>query len=391
VTQRLYYTDSYLTDFTATVLERGDESRRVYLDRTAFYPTSGGQPNDLGSLGGKRVLDVIDEGERVAHLVDGPVEAEKVQGSIDWARRFDNMQQHTGQHLLSAVLADAFGYQTVSVHFGSDTSSLDLDVGAISSEQVRQAEVRANAVVFENRPVTIAFEEAGAASGLRKASDRSGALRVITIADLDRSACGGTHVRATGEIGSILIRGVERVKKQVRLEFLCGGRAVRQARADYETLSRMAGVASAGIPDLPALFEKQRADLRLLEHSRRALDEELVGYQARDLYDATAPAANGVRLIVHRAGGRPIGALRGLAQAILTHPKVILLGSIDSPPSLLLATSTDSGVDAGATLKPILDSHGGRGGGSPRIAQGTVADAAALDQAVQTLVSSLTS
>ena len=136
MTQRLYYTDSYLTEFTANVLERGDEGRRVYLDRTAFYPTSGGQPNDLGLLGGKRVLDVIDEGERVAHLIDGPVEAEKVQGSIDWARRFDNMQQHTGQHLLSAVLAEAFGYQTVSVHFGSDSSSLDLEVGALSSEQV---------------------------------------------------------------------------------------------------------------------------------------------------------------------------------------------------------------------------------------------------------------
>ncbi|HSR90299.1 MAG TPA: alanyl-tRNA editing protein [Gemmatimonadales bacterium] len=391
MTQRLYYTDSYLTDFTATVVERGDEGRRVYLDRTAFYPTSGGQPNDRGSLGGKRVLDVIDEGERVAHLVDGPLEAEKVQGSIDWARRFDNMQQHTGQHLLSAVLADAFGYQTVSVHFGSDTSSLDLDVGAISSEQVREAEVRANAVVFENRPVTIAFEEAEAASRLRKASDRSGTLRVITIADLDRSACGGTHVRATGEIGSLLIRGVERVKKQVRLEFLCGSRAVRQARADYEILSRMAGLSSAGIPDLPALFEKQRVDLRLLEHSRRALDEELVGYRARDLYDATAPTSSGVRVIVHRAGGQPIGALRGLAQAVLAHPKVILLGSIDSPPSLLLATSTDSGVDAGATLKPVLESHGGRGGGSSRIAQGTVADAAALDEAVRTLVSRLTS
>jgi alanyl-tRNA synthetase len=391
VTQRLYYTDSYLTDFTATVLERGDEGRRVYLDHTAFYPTSGGQPNDLGSLGGKRVLDVIDEDDRIAHLVDGPIPEGQIEGSVDWARRFDHMQQHTGQHLLSAILSDAFGYHTVSVHFGADTSSLDLDVGAVTGDQVIEVERRANAVVFENRPVTISFEEAGAGSGLRKVSERSGTLRVITIAELDRSACGGTHVRSTGEIGSILIRGVERVKKQVRLEFLCGGRAVREARADYETLSRMAGVASAGIPDLPALFEKQRADLRLLEHSRRALDEELVGYQARDLYDATAPAANGVRLIVHRAGGRPIGALRGLAQAVLTHPKVILLGSIDSPPSLLLATSTDSGVDAGATLKPILDSHGGRGGGSPRIAQGTVADAAALDHAVQTLVSALTS
>jgi len=391
VTQRLYYTDSYLTEFTATVLERGDEGRRVYLDRTAFYPTSGGQPNDLGSLAGKRVLDVIDEGERVAHLVDGPVEAEKVQGSIDWARRFDNMQQHTGQHLLSAVLADAFGYQTVSVHFGSDTSSLDLDVGTMSSEQVREAEVRANAVVFENRPVTFAFEEAGAASGLRKASDRSGTLRVITIADLDRSACGGTHVRATGEIGSILIRGVERVKKQVRLEFLCGERAVRRARTDYETLSRMAELASAGIGDLPELFAKQRADLKLLDNSRRGLEEELNQYLARDLYHSTPAAASGRRLIVYKLTNQPIEKLRGLAQAVIAQPQAIFVGTHDSPPTLLLASSADSGVDAGSILKRVLEAHGGRGGGSPRIGQGTVADGDALQRAVQALVSSLTS
>ena len=391
MTQRLYYTDSYLTEFTAIVLERGDAGRRVYLDRTAFYPTSGGQPNDLGSLGGKRVLDVIDEGERIAHLIDGPVEAEKVQGSIDWARRLDNMQQHTGQHLLSAVLADAFEYQTVSVHFGADTSSLDLDVGSMSSEQVREAEARANAVVFENRPVTVAFEEAGAASGLRKASDRSGTLRVITIADLDRSACGGTHVRATGEIGGILIRGVERVKKQVRLEFLCGERAVRRARTDYESLSRMAESASAGIGDLPELFAKQRADLKLLDNSKRGLEEELNKYLARDLYHATPAAANGRRLIVHKLTDEPIEKLRGLAHAVIAHPQAIFIGTLDSPPTLLLASSADSGVDAGATLKPVLEAHGGRGGGSPRIGQGTVAEVDALRRAVQAVVSGLTS
>jgi alanyl-tRNA synthetase len=391
VTQRLYYTDSYLTEFTATVEERGDEGRRLYLDRTAFYPTSGGQPNDLGSLGGKRVLDVIDEGERIAHLVDEPVLAEKVDGSIDWTRRFDHMQQHTGQHLLSAVLADAFGYQTVSVHFGADTSSLDLDVGAMNPDQVREAEVRANDVVFENRPVTIAFEDAGIASGLRKASDRSGTLRVVTIADLDRSACGGTHVRATGEIGSILIRGAERVKKQVRLEFLCGARAVRRARTDYEILSGMADSASAGISDLPELFAKQRADLKQLDNSRRALEEELNKSLARDLYHAASPAANGNRLIVQRLTGQSLEKLRGLGQSLIAQPKAIFIGTLGSPPTLLLACSADSGVDAGATFKPVLEAHGGRGGGSPRMGQGTVADTDTLNRAVQALVSTLTS
>jgi alanyl-tRNA synthetase len=391
VTQRLYYTDSYLTAFTASVLERGEDGRRVYLDRTAFYPTSGGQPNDLGVLDGKRILDVIDEGDRIAHLVDEPVEAEQAQGTVDWARRFDHMQQHTGQHLLSAILADAFGYRTVSVHFAAGTSSLDLDVGAMSPDQIREAESRANAVVFENRPVTIAFEEAETASGLRKASDRSGTLRVVTIADLDRSACGGTHVRATGEIGSILIRGVERVKKQVRLEFLCGGRAVRNARTDYESLSRMAESASAGIGDLPELFAKQRADLKLLDNSRRGLEEELNKFLARDLYHAIPAAPSGTRLIVQRLTGQPIEKLRGLAQAVIAQPQAIFIGTLDFPATLLLASSADSGVDAGGTLKPVLEKHGGRGGGSPRIGQGTIPDSDSLNRAVQALVSALTS
>src|SRR5438270_9878996 len=171
-TTRLYYTDSYLTSFQARIVDVADDGRRVYLDQTAFYPTSGGQPNDLGTLGNARLTDVIDEGDRVAHVLEKAVPRDdaSITGQISWERRFDHMQQHTGQHLLSAVREEAFGYHTVSVHFGTDYSSLDLDVESGGTERFAEAEARANAIVAENRPVTVAFEDASQATGLRKES-----------------------------------------------------------------------------------------------------------------------------------------------------------------------------------------------------------------------------
>src|SRR5437868_5035365 len=171
-TTRLYYTDSYLTTFEARVVDVAEDGRRVYLDQTAFYPTSGGQPHDVGTLGDVRITDVIDEGDRIAHVLETPLASNAgtgdVQGRITWERRFDHMQQHTGQHLLSAVLEDAFGYHTVSVHFGRDYSSLDLDVDSIGDERLVEAEARANVIGGENRPVTTGFEDASQATGLRK-------------------------------------------------------------------------------------------------------------------------------------------------------------------------------------------------------------------------------
>ena len=371
MTERLYYQDAYLAAFQATVLERADDGRRLYLDRTAFYPTSGGQPHDTGRLGGVEVVDVVDEGERIAHLLAAPVPAGPVRGEVDWARRFDHMQQHTGQHLLSAVLEDLYGFHTVSVHFGQDASTLDLDTPAITPEQVAAAETRANLVVTENRPVSIGFEDAAAAAGLRKPSDRTGPLRIVTILELDRSACGGTHVRATGEIGAILIRKVERVRKAMRLEFLCGTRAVRRARADQELLTRLAAQYSAAEDELPALVGAQRAELKEAVAGRREAEAQLDRYRAAELYAGAAPDAAGLRRIVVREE-RGIDRLRGLAQAVAALPRAVFVGVAASPPGLLVAASEDSGRDAGAMLRSALAPAGGRGGGTPRLAQGTV-------------------
>jgi alanyl-tRNA synthetase len=292
------------------------------------------------------------------------------------------MQQHTGQHLLSAVFATLFGYETASVHFGADRSSLDLDVGAIDAAQLGEAERRANEIVWENRPVSVSFEDAATATGLRKPPPREGTLRIVTIADLDRSACGGTHVRATGEIGAITLRGTERIRKQMRVEFLCGARVVRQARADFEALSAIALSVKSSIAEAPALVAAQSAELRDTMAARKRLEGELAVHQARALYEMTAPTPGGVRVAVLRRDGGSLEDIRPLAQAFASLPKTVFVAAVLSPATVLIAAADDAGVDAGRLLKAALAAAGGRGGGSPRLAQGTVPNADALESVV---------
>jgi alanyl-tRNA synthetase len=385
MTHRLYYTDSYLTNFDASVVERADDGRRVYLDRTAFYPTSGGQPSDTGQLSGIEITDVVDEGERIAHLLSGPLPEGPAFGQVDWSRRFDHMQQHTGQHLLSAVLASLFGAQTIGVHFGRETSTVDLEIGTLTQEQVGQAEERANEAVVENRPVDVTFQEADTAAELRKPSDRAGTLRVVTIRDLDRSACGGTHVRATGEIGFISLRNVERVRKTIRLEFLCGGRAVRAARADQRLLSQLAVGFSSAAEDLPRLIDSQKEELKEAQSARRQMQAALDLCRAKELYEAAAPDATGIRRTVVRDSAEPLESLRGLAQAFASLPMAIFVGGVASPPAVVLAASPDTRVDAAGVLKGLLAAVGGRGGGSAALAQGVLPGRPQLETVIASL------
>jgi alanyl-tRNA synthetase len=382
VTQRLYYTDSYLRDFEAAVVELADEGRRVYLDRTAFYPTSGGQPFDTGRLSGIEVTDVVDEGEQIAHLLAQPIRRGQVVGQVNWPRRFDHMQQHTGQHLLSAVLSDLYGYATIGVHFGGESSTVDLDARALTPDQIGRAEDRSNEIVVGNRPVEVTFEESEAATGLRKASERGGSLRIVTIRNLDRSACGGTHVRTTGEIGPILIGKVERVRKGIRVEFLCGARSIRRARAEHVLLSRIAGDFSAAPEELPGLINNLRGEVKEASAARRELETKLDAHRARELYLAAIPDATGIRRVVIREERGSLEGLRGVARAFASMPMAIFIGAAASPPALVLATSPDSGVDAVGVLKGLLAAVGGRGGGSATLAQGTVPGKQQLEQVV---------
>lgn len=395
MTERLYYRDARLRAFSARLVELEDSGRKAYLDHTAFYPTSGGQPHDLGTLGGVSVVDVIDEGDRVAHLLAVPLDIaadSDVSAEIDWPRRHDHMQQHTGQHLISAVLEDQLGLRTVSVHFGPETSTLDVadaqGTGAVLEPDVLAAvEERVNEAVAESRAVTVTFEDAATVTGLRKPTDRDGELRVVTIEGIDRSACGGTHVESTAGIGPVLLRRQERVRQGLRIEFVCGLRAIRRARRDLDTLTRIARTYSASIDDAATLVEAQAAEVRDLQGELKRATESLAKYRAVELHAAAAPNVDGLRVVVERLSSGADSA-RSLALAVSGLPRAVFVGASHSPPSILLATSADSGVDAGKTLRPILEGVGGRGGGSPRLAQGSAPSAAAVDQAVVLLTTS---
>jgi alanyl-tRNA synthetase len=379
MTERLYYTDSYAREFAARVIDRSDDGLTVYLDRTAFYPSSGGQPHDTGAIAGVPVVDVVDEGERIAHRTAAPLHTGPVDCAIDWKRRFDHMQQHTGQHLLSAVFAEYFGRNTVSFHLGQEGSTIDLEGGPVEPRTLVEVEQRANEIVFQNRPVGVRFDEAASTAGLRKAAEREGTLRIVSIEDLDRSACGGTHVRATGEIGPILIRKLDKVRNTVRVEFLCGTRAVRRARSDYDALARMAQGLSAPLDEVPSLVAAQLETARASDKLRRKLEVELAGYRGRELYSGTTPDGSGKRWVVRRVPSGGMEELRALAQSFTAGAHALFFAALDEPPSVLVASSADSGVDASGLVKEAVSRFGGRGGGNARMAQASVPARELLD------------
>lgn len=392
MTERLYYNDCYLRDFRARIVDTADDGRRVYLDRTAFYPTSGGQPFDAGTLRGAKVIDVIDEEERIGHIVDTPLSAAQgetpvseaqVEGRIDWERRFDHMQQHTGQHLLSAVLEELFAIPTLSFHMGADVSTIEVGAAALDTGRIERAEERCAEIVSEARPVVITFDEASEDLGLRKASQRSGTLRVVSITGIDRSACGGTHVRSTAEIGPVFIRKLDKIRGNVRLEFVCGFRSLKQARADFRALLEISRHLSTPVEQTPAVVAAQVERIRLLEKSNQRMAADLAGREGRELWAATEPGADGIRRVTQPG---PIDdVLRVRAQAFVAQGEAVFIAVSENPPAVLLAASADSGIHAGKLVQAAVTSAGGRGGGNQALAQGSVPSSADLKRVVALL------
>jgi alanyl-tRNA synthetase len=386
MTERLYYQDSYLREFQARVVAVSDDGRRVILDRTAFYPSSGGQPFDVGTVGGVAVLDVVDEGEQVAHVVERPLAPADVMGNVtgevDWTRRFDHMQQHTGQHLLSAVLEDLFGIATVSFHMGAEVSTIDVNAATLDARQIERVEERCAEIVAEARPVLITFEDASADLGLRKASERTGTLRIVSIDRLDRSACGGTHLRSTAEIGAVQIRKLEKIRGTTRVEFVCGLRALRAARSDFRLLSEISRTLSTAFADVPAYLTAQIEKTKTLEKTCQKLSAEVARREGAELFAATAPGPDGIRRVVEK--GAIDDAVRTRAQAFIAGGKAVFLAVSEDPAAVLLAASADSGVHAGNRVKEAVSAAGGRGGGNQALGQGSV-PAAALQGVIEAL------
>jgi alanyl-tRNA synthetase len=281
------------------------------------------------------------------------------------------------------------GLRTVSVHFGAESSTLDVadasgGANVLGADVLAAVESRANALVAEGRPVLVTFEDAAEAKGLRKPSDRGGELRVVSIEGVDRSACGGTHVSSTAEIGPILLRKQEKVRQGLRIEFVCGDRAVRRVRRDLETLARVARAFSGSIDEVATLVEGQGAELAALQSENRRLSESLAKYRAAELHAGATPRADGLRIIVERLTSG-VDSARSLALAFAPLSRAMFIAASNTPPSILVATSNDSGVEAGKLLKPLLEKVGGRGGGSARLAQGSLPSPDALESVLASL------
>jgi alanyl-tRNA synthetase len=403
MTDRIYYHDSFLYNFDAEVREVVDNPRpALVLDRTAFYPTSGGQIHDTGWLVSAdarfRVTEVADtEDGHVVHYLEAPLKGvqpgTRIHGEIDEFRRRDHMRQHSAQHVLSAAFVRLFNMLTVSFHMADDYCSIDLDTPSLKQDQIESAERLANDIVLESRSVDIRFVTRDEAEklGLRKLPPvERDELRLIDIRDFDLTACGGTHVTSTGQIGCILLRKVDRVRQGYRVEFVAGERAVSTARRDFSALTETAALFSAGIYDTPQQARKALDEIKSLRKQREQSQDELAAAQAAALL-AETPESSGRKLIVRTFSDRDLNFVKLLAQKLTRRsPIAIALLATESPqPALVFAQSAGQPHDMGALLKETMAKLGGRGGGSKDLAQGGVPKSEGITEALAAAAQSL--
>ncbi len=395
ITRRLYG-DPYLRTFSATVRERREVDGRpaVVLDATAFYPTGGGQPHDTGTLNGIPVLEVrvADDGA-VLHLLAGPLAADRVEGVVDWDRRFDHMQQHTGQHILSQAFLRICDAETVGFHLGREETTIDLDRSPPSPEAVAAAERLANRVVMEARPVTARFvDKAGLASiPLRKMPTVSGAIRIVEVDGFDFSPCGGTHVRNSGEVGPIKVTRVERRKKLARVHFLCGWRALADYARKQDVVQSLTARLTTGEDDLLAAVERLEAEVKRLQKSLTGVRSELLKYQVAD-WLANAERVGDVRVVRMAFDECDAGVLREAAHQMIAIPGVVALLAARRPRvQFVFARADDVKADMGSAMRSACAAVGGRGGGRPQFAQGGAPSGADVERALEVAWQQVTS
>src|SRR5229473_2477240 len=362
-TRRLYYDDSFLREFDAQVLScepevhNGAPAWAVVLDASGLYPSSGGQPHDLGKLGDANVLDVREEEDEIIHVTDRELQPGSVHGCIDWTRRLDHMQQHTGQHLLSAMFQERFGRPTVSFHLGEEICTIDLRGPEPAEEFLEGAERASNQVIFEDRPVNVRYGTADQLSelGVRKEVDREGILRAIEIESADLQPCGGTHVKSTGQIGLVLVRRCTKVRQDWRVEFICGGRAERIARRDFQRLRQTAEKLNCAAEDLVVAASRVLAERDANFKTLRSAQERLAEVEAALALQTTPPGTAGFRVFARLFEGVPADSLGFFATAFAKSEKAIALLAASEGGHLLFAQHPSAGKDMNALLKQVLE------------------------------------
>ena len=391
-TEKLYFNDSSVLEFDANVLEikPADQGYKVVLDRTAFYPTGGGQPNDTGTLGDARVIDVVeDEAGIIYHVVEDAASIAKestITAKIDADRRLDHLQQHSGQHILSQAFIQTCGAETRSFHLGPRTSTIDIELQSPTDALIRAAEETANSVVFEDRPMRVHMvtDEQASRLPLRKESAVQGNIRVIEIDNFDWSPCGGTHAARTGQVGLIAVRSYERAKKMTRVEFVCGHRALEDYRLAHSTAVRVARHFSAERDSSPELVAKALEENKELKKRTRDLMELAITAEASRAVAAALPT-RGFKLIHAVFDRRDLDEVRMLASKIVeTEPAIALLATRQADGArLVFARSTSLSEDMGKLMSEACEMLGGRGGGRPNLAQGGAPSAQHIDQAIR--------
>ncbi|HEY2962386.1 MAG TPA: DHHA1 domain-containing protein [Pyrinomonadaceae bacterium] len=405
-TERLYYQDSHLIEFEARVVdvtERVSGWTAVVLDRTAFYPTGGGQPSDTGTLNGSRVVECIDDGERgVLHVVQGAAPAKDaiVAGRIDWSRRLDHMQQHTGQHILSQAFVNLFNAPTKSFRVLETTCEIDIDLVNPTNEIIERAVELANNVVWEDRAITIHNVSAAeaAAMPLRKEPSREGELRLIEIEGFDLTPCGGTHAYRTGEVGMIAMRSWERAKGLTRVEFVAGMRALADYRKANRSAREVAALFSTGRDDVAQHAAQLVEENKELRRQVRALGEVVAEVEAEKLWSAAAPLSDGTRIVVYVFGvgggeswASDVEFIKRVVHALIAKSRTVALLAFREKDTarLVFARSADAVGDMSVLMSEACTLLEGRGGGKPDMAQGGGRNVAQLDEALDRAARSL--
>jgi len=376
---RRYYDDAYTTRFTARVIEQTTAGNHpaVILDQTYFYATSGGQPNDTGLIAGVPVIDVQtrDADAAVVHVLASPLTANgEVECQVDWARRFDHMQHHTGQHILSQAFIEVADASTVGFHLSADSVTIDLDKVNLLPDAINRAEDLANEVVFADRPVTARIISMDDAAGIRmrKLPEKilTDGLRVIDIDGFDITACGGTHVRRTGEIGVIKVLRIEKRGDKSRVEFRCGGRALREFRDRNALVNQLTALLTCKAEEVVPSITRLQEEFKAAQRDLKAAKSELIAAEV-DRVIASTPPENGLRVVSKAVADRDVNDARLLATRLVQTPGVIaLIGVPGDKAQLIFARGDGVSVDMNALLKAALVSLNGRGGGQPNMAQG---------------------